>query len=242
VRHLWIGCYLPRQVPIVGINWYDGGEGCSDPLAPTLAIAYENGRVQIMRNESDEDPVLIDTEMKLTQCRWNSNGTVLALSGVSSGAGGDKVGHSRTNFPRSFCRQHIMSRVPLQKEMAQVQFYNPFGVHLRTLKIPGTGISALSWEGGGLRIAVRPVFMFPFCSLAFYCLELWQFAVDSYVYFANIRPDYKWASFGSCVVYAFNKPDKPEQCIVFWDTASEEKCAGPCHHSLLSCVPMSACG
>lgn len=42
--------------------------------------------------------------------------------------------------------------------------------HLRTLKVPGKQISALSWEGGGLKIAL---------------------AVDSYIYFANIRPDYK---------------------------------------------------
>ena len=74
-------CPHPPQIPIVGINWYDGGEGCSDPTAPTLAVAFENGRVQIMRNEGDEEPVLIDTEMRLTQCKWNSNGTVLALSG-----------------------------------------------------------------------------------------------------------------------------------------------------------------
>ena len=38
------------------------------------------------------------------------------------------------------------------------------------MQVPGTGISALSWEGGSLRVAL---------------------AVDSYIYFANIRPDYK---------------------------------------------------
>lgn len=45
--------------------------------------------------------------------------------------------------------------------------------HLRTLKVPGKQISALSWEGSGLKIAL---------------------AVDSYIYFANIRPDYKVCS------------------------------------------------
>ena len=35
------------QIPIVGISWYDGAEGNADPLAPTLAIAFENGRVQV---------------------------------------------------------------------------------------------------------------------------------------------------------------------------------------------------
>lgn len=42
--------------------------------------------------------------------------------------------------------------------------------HLRTLKVPGQKLSACSWEGGSLRIAL---------------------AVDSFIYFANIRPDYK---------------------------------------------------
>lgn len=38
-------------------------------------------------------------------------------------------------------------------------------------------MSALSWEGGGLKIAL---------------------AVDSFIYFANIRPDYKVSIMGSC--------------------------------------------
>lgn len=45
-----------------------------------------------------------------------------------------------------------------------------FKQHLRTLKVPGKQMTGVSWEGGGLRIAL---------------------AVDAYIYFANIRPDYK---------------------------------------------------
>lgn len=44
--------------------------------------------------------------------------------------------------------------------------------HLRTLKVPGKQMYSCSWEGGSLRIAL---------------------AVDSFIYFANIRPDYKVA-------------------------------------------------
>jgi WD repeat-containing protein 35 len=40
-------CVCVVQVPVVGISWYDGAEGNADPLAPTLAIAFENGRVQV---------------------------------------------------------------------------------------------------------------------------------------------------------------------------------------------------
>lgn len=42
--------------------------------------------------------------------------------------------------------------------------------HLRMLKVPGKEIAGCSWENSGLRIAL---------------------AVDSHIFFANIRPDYK---------------------------------------------------
>ena len=58
----------------------------------------------------------------------------------------------------------------LDKDVNIVQFYTPTGEHLRTLKVPGKDLRSLSWEGGSLRISL---------------------AVDSFIYFANIRPDYK---------------------------------------------------
>lgn len=45
------------------------------------------------------------------------------------------------------------------------------------MKVSGKQISALSWEGGGLKIAL---------------------AVDYFIYFANIRPDYKVSIMSSC--------------------------------------------
>jgi len=66
--------------------------------------------------------------------------------------------------------------------------------------------------------------------LAYHCLPTHsisfvqvQLAVDSYVYFANVRPDYKWAAFGDTVVYAFTRPDRMEQCVVFWNTKTDER-------------------
>ena len=104
-----------------------------------------------------------------------------------------------------------------------VQFYNYNGEHLRTLRVPGTGISGLCWEGNGLRLAL---------------------AVDSFIYFTNIRPDYsecalyqwglalplpppdpaavsaplEWGYFCNTLVYAFSRPDRTEHCVMFWDT------------------------
>ena len=167
-------------VPIVGMHWYDGAEGHVEPEAPRLAVAFQNGRVQVTRGPDDDEPVLIDTCMRLTQCKWNANGTVLALAGTQV----TKVGSGDT------------------REISMVQFYSPWGRHLRTLKVPGAGISALSWEGSGLRIAL---------------------AVDSYIYFANIRPDYKWGWFSNTLVCAYNKSDRPEHCVVFWDTNTDDR-------------------
>mmetsp|Transcript_9052 Transcript_9052/g.14851 ORF Transcript_9052/g.14851 Transcript_9052/m.14851 type:complete len:1200 (+) Transcript_9052:114-3713(+) len=175
---------IAKASKIVAIDWYDGAEGYSDPNAPCLSMAFDNGRVQLNRQETDEKPVLIDTGMRVNKVKWNSGGTVLAVTGQQSAqaASGDA------------------------RDISMVQFYSPTGQHLRTLKVPapsGSGISAISWEGGGLRIAL---------------------AVDSYIYFANIRPDYKWGYFNKhTLVYSFNKPERPESCVVFWDTKSDER-------------------
>lgn len=39
---------------VVGLQWYDGKQGYVEPDCPVLAIAYENGCMQIMRNENDD--------------------------------------------------------------------------------------------------------------------------------------------------------------------------------------------
>ncbi|KAK5614379.1 WD repeat-containing protein 35 [Crenichthys baileyi] len=164
-------------VSIAGIHWYAGAGGYVEPDCPCLAICFDNGRSQIMRCENDENPVYIDTLINVISIQWNHCGSVLAVAG--------SLRASNT-----------------EKEFNVVQFYTPFGEHLRTLKVPGKHMSGISWEGGGLRIAL---------------------AVDSYIYFANIRPDYKWGYCCSTVVYAYTKPERQEYCVVFWDTKNNEK-------------------
>ncbi|CAG2226168.1 IFT121 [Mytilus edulis] len=170
---------------IAGLQWYNGVHGYVEPNCPSLAICFDSGRCQIMRSELDENPVLIDTGMQVQQIAWNHTGSVLAVAGSQRAMGQDK-------------------------EVNVVQFYAPFGEHLRTLKVPGKQIASCSWEGGSLRIAL---------------------AVDSFIYFANIRPDYKWGYcsntvWGYCsntVVYSFTKPERVEHCVIFWDTKNGEK-------------------
>lgn len=75
---------------IAGIHWYHGTEGYVEPDCPCLAICYENGRCQIMRDENDHNPVLIDTGMNVVCIQWNHCGSVLALAGSLKGTSPDK--------------------------------------------------------------------------------------------------------------------------------------------------------
>lgn len=81
--------------------------------------------------------------MEIICAQWNHDGSILAIGGT---------------------------QVIDDKESNICQFYNPWGQHLKTLKIPGNKLKACSWEGNSLRIVI---------------------AIDSYIYFANIRPNYK---------------------------------------------------
>ena len=167
-------------VKLCGIAWHDNTENGYDNMPPTLGICYENGRCQLMRTEMDDKPNLIDTGMKANRLKWNCQGQVLAIGGTQT-----------TTLPTGE-----------KKDVSMVQFYSTQGQHLRTLKVPGSGISSISWEGNGLRLAL---------------------AVDSYVYFANVRPDYKWGYFNKTLVYAFLKPGKSDHSIVFWSAKTAEK-------------------
>ncbi|XP_062851768.1 WD repeat-containing protein 35 [Trichomycterus rosablanca] len=165
------------SISIAGIHWYAGTEGYMEPDCPCLAICYENGRCQVMRYENDDNPMIIDTGMNVASIQWNHCGSVLAIAGSLRNPAGDK-------------------------DVNILNFYTPFGEHLRTLKVPGKQMTAVSWEGGGLRIGL---------------------AVDSFIYFANIRPDYKWGYCLNTVVYAYTRPDRLEYSVVFWDTKNNEK-------------------
>ena len=41
-------------VKIAGLDWYNGNHGYIEPNCPTLAVCFDNGRTQIMKNENDE--------------------------------------------------------------------------------------------------------------------------------------------------------------------------------------------
>ncbi|CAH8834876.1 unnamed protein product [Trichobilharzia szidati] len=85
------------------------------------------------------------------------------------------------------------------RDVNVVQFYSPLGDHLRTLCLPGKCLTACSWEGNSsLRLAL---------------------AVDSFVYFANLRPYYKWAysSTTNTIIYSYSRQHTFDMSVVFWN-------------------------
>ncbi|VDM42438.1 unnamed protein product, partial [Toxocara canis] len=92
----------------------------------------------------------------------------------------------------------------LDAEKCVVHFVTAYGevnIRQRLLQIPGQVISDLTWEGGGLRLCM---------------------AIDTHLFFANIRPNYKWAYCGQTVVYSYERQENNEHCVVFFETKLEE--------------------
>uniref|UniRef100_A0A8C9FCA5 WD repeat domain 35 n=1 Tax=Pavo cristatus TaxID=9049 RepID=A0A8C9FCA5_PAVCR len=149
---------------IAGIHWYHGTEGYVEPDCPCLAVCYENGRCQIMRDENDHNPVLIDTGMNVVCIQWNHCGSVLALAGSLKGTSPDK-------------------------DVNVVQFYTPFG-EVKRFNTP-----------------MQPSVFSVSCVLE-----------RLFIHFCNF-----WGYCSNTVVYAYTRPDRPEYCVVFWDTKNNEK-------------------
>ncbi|XP_031786883.1 WD repeat-containing protein 35 [Nasonia vitripennis] len=161
---------------IVALDWYNGKNGYTAVDCPVLAVCFQSGRMVLLRDISDENPIVVDTGMTMACCVWNTYGSLLAIAGILMGE--DK------NNSNVLC------------------FYSSLGDHLKSLKIPGKDISCCAWEGGSLRIAL---------------------SVDSNIYFANIRPNYKWAYFGTTVVFTDDKVGKEGVCVTFWNTVTNAR-------------------
>ncbi len=100
-----------------------------------------------MCNETDSDPLIVDTGMNITQIRWSPNGNIIAVAGSAPD-------HSNPNTGAG--AHSILDMGESPSRSAVVQFYTSRGHHARTLKIPSQrGIAeAISWEGFGSRLAI----------------------------------------------------------------------------------------
>ena len=97
---------------------------------PSLALLYDNGMLQLMRNIHDDNVSLVDTELKPTDSQWNHDGTILAI-----------VGHTK-------------SATSTGSSQNAIHFFTPFGELIRWMKLPGNQVTGLAWEAFSSRIAL----------------------------------------------------------------------------------------
>ncbi|CAD8136286.1 unnamed protein product [Paramecium pentaurelia] len=169
--------FAPNQ-QIAAVQWYEYGKMYTDETLPGLLVAYTCGRVQLMKNDKDESPILINTDMTVSSVRWSPNGSMFAVAG---------------------------SLKEKDDQRAVVQFYSNMGDHLKTLRVANTDkVNSLSFEGDGLRLVM---------------------GVGQTVYVANLKLDYKWSylSQSETLIFAYQRQDRMEFTIIFWDTRREQK-------------------
>lgn len=58
-----------------------------------LAIALNNGLLQLMASQADQQPIIVDTMVRVACMAWNAHGTVLAVAGASNAAADDQDAH-----------------------------------------------------------------------------------------------------------------------------------------------------
>ena len=68
----------------MAIDWYDGMEGYAGQYRAYLSmLRTPMGVVQLARGSDDADPIIIDSGLRLRECKWDTRGTTLALAGTS---------------------------------------------------------------------------------------------------------------------------------------------------------------
>lgn len=192
---------LGGEVAITSIHWHASSVLSVNnnyrtylvhPDAPfSLCIAFDNGKVQLSRGDDDSSAIVLDTDLNsVTYCRWSTKGNIIAIVGTQNVPGTSGKGAEYKSSSGQTSNPTIINLV---------KFFDNFGKPIRSIRIPGDCITAVSWEGADLRLSL---------------------AVDSSIYFANIRHTYTWAYFLNTVVFSYQK--SRETFVVFWDLVSSE--------------------
>jgi WD repeat-containing protein 35 len=58
--------YFQPGVELASICWFEASKMYTDETPPGLLISYQCGRIQLMKHDKDEQPILIDTMMAIS--------------------------------------------------------------------------------------------------------------------------------------------------------------------------------
>ncbi|KAJ1508171.1 WD repeat-containing protein 35, partial [Coelomomyces lativittatus] len=136
-----ITTFAGEAAKVISMDWYNGH--VTEDI-PCLAIAFDNGKLQLSKNERDPGPILVDTNLRNVTIAWNPDGTILAVGGIQF----SKVADSEE-----------------AKVFVLIQLYTCHGTYLRYLKVPGTKLAQITWESSGLKLTLAVDSVLYFCNL-----------------------------------------------------------------------------
>uniref|UniRef100_A0A1I7X466 Intraflagellar transport protein 122 homolog n=1 Tax=Heterorhabditis bacteriophora TaxID=37862 RepID=A0A1I7X466_HETBA len=93
-----------------------------------------------------------------------------------------------------------------QQERSVLHIVTAYGVKLTSLKVMCDSLNGCAWDPTGVKLAL--------------CAE-------NQLYFANVRPRYKWGYCGQTVIYSYEKPDRSDYRVVFYETKLDEAFSKP---------------
>ena len=155
---------------IVAVDWRDERRGRLDSYRPNVAIALANGTIHFRYGieENCAQPVIIESEIEISTCKWNPSGSILAVAGK------------------------LLTRDKGEtKNAARAKFYTCQGKCIETLCLTGeTGyIPALSWNATGRQIVLALGCSIVVADIKNDYLNQWAVIGDSTMMYAcNVSP------------------------------------------------------
>ncbi|CAJ0608122.1 unnamed protein product [Cylicocyclus nassatus] len=95
--------------------------------------------------------------------------------------------------------------MPVQESFV-VHVVTAYGVKLSSLKLHTSSLTGCSWDPTGVKLAL---------------------SAENLIWFANVRPRYKWGYCGNTVVYSYERAERGDYRVVFYETKLDESYSKP---------------
>ena len=214
-----------KNLEIVNINWWGGNSNYYENeifQRKHLMIAFKNGTVILIDDETDEEPVVIKTELKkITKTQWEVDGLCIAILGElydddiikeeedekedekdEENNNKNNNNEINTNSNPNKNKNTYINNSNLNTNYSSrsiVLFYNIKGELIKKFVCP-CHVNSFSW-GFSSTLAL---------------------AAEKYVYLAFVKYKYKWTYFNDTIVFGYLLSDTKYN-IIFLDTINNNK-------------------
>ena len=202
-----------KNMEIVNINWWGGNSNYYENeilQKKHLMIAFKNGTVILIDDETDDDPVVIKTELKkITKTQWEVDGLCIAILGElyddnvikekdeKEDEKDDNKNNNNNDINTNKNRKNYGNNNYNGRSI--VLFYNIKGELIKRFVCP-CHVNSFSW---GLSSTLA-------------------LAAEKYIYLAFVKYKYKWTYFYNTIVFGYLISDNKYN-IIFLDTINNNK-------------------